>query len=57
MEYEDRISEVAIREEVVMLRELLERTHRHAGYLEAELRKREGDLRAIRASRPVEDGE
>ena len=57
MEYEDRISEVAIREEVAMLRELLERTHRHAGYLEAELRKREGDLRAIRTARPVEDGE
>lgn len=55
MEMEDRVAEVALREEIVMLREQLERTHRHAGYLEAELRKREGLLTAYRA--PVEDGE
>lgn len=57
MEYEDRVAEVTLREELVMLREQLERTQRHAGYLEAELRKREGDLRAFRTSVPPEDYE
>jgi len=57
MEYEDRQAEVALREEVTMLREQLERTHRHAGYLEAELRKREAELGAWQRSVPVEDGE
>ena len=55
MEYEDRQAEVALREEMTMLREMLERTHRHAGYLQAELRKREGELSAF--VRPPEDGE
>ena len=55
MEMEDRVAEVALREEIVMLREQLERTQQHAGYLERELRKREGLLTAYR--QPVEDGE
>lgn len=57
MEAEDKVAEVALREEVAMLREQLERTYRHAGYLEAEMRKREGFLLAIRASQPVVDSE
>ena len=55
MEMEDRVAEVALREEIVMLREQLERTQQHAGYLERELRNREGLLIAYR--RVPEDGE
>jgi len=55
MEREDRDTEVALREQITTLREQLARVYREAGHLEAEVRKREGEYIAIRASRWVDD--
>lgn len=55
MERADRDTEVALREEITTLREQLARVYREAGHLEAEVRKREGEYIALRASRWVDD--
>ena len=55
MERDDRDTEIALREQITVLREQLARVYREAGHLEREVRKREADYIALRASRWVDD--
>jgi hypothetical protein len=55
MERADMDTEVALREEITLLREKLGRVYREAGHLEAEVRRREGEWIALKASRWVDD--
>jgi hypothetical protein len=51
MEHADRDTEIALREDIILLRERLERVYKEAGHLEHELRRREGEYIAHRVAK------
>jgi len=50
-------NEIALREDIALLREQISRTRQALGALESEVRRREGEFIALRSSRFVDDYE